>query len=60
METILNTKANAFVISGAIGFAAAKFVFDVSTTKAVVVGVVIGSIAIALLSINTQSQTTVI
>lgn len=43
---------NAFLISGGMGFAAAKFVFDASTTKALIIGAVVGGIAVALVSVN--------
>jgi len=50
------TKLKAFAITGATGFAASKFVFDASTTKAVIVGVVIGAIAVGLISISFPTQ----
>jgi len=51
--SIIDKNITAFAVSGGAGFAAAKFVFDASTTKAIIVGVVVGSIAIALISIPT-------
>jgi hypothetical protein len=46
------TNIKAFVITGGATYAAAKYVFDASTTKAVVAGVIVGAIAIALISIS--------
>lgn len=49
---LIDRNINSFLISGGVTFAAAKFVFDASTVKALIVGAVVGGIAVAIISIK--------
>lgn len=53
------TKINAFAVSGGVTFAAAKLVFDASTTRAVVAAIIVGAAAVALISISFPTPPTV-
>lgn len=48
----LQTKATVLLVSGTIGFIAAKYVFDASTLKAVIIGTIVAAIGIGLISFS--------
>lgn len=55
----IDTKVKAFVVTGATGFAASKFVFGASTKTAVIIGAILGAITIAAISISFPQNPTI-
>jgi len=57
---MFKTNVKVFAITGGVTYGAAKYVFDVSTMKAILAGIVVGAIGVALISISFPVQNSTI